>query len=132
MSTIAEAVPPATSTCARSGSSSSASAASTTRTGPPSIASAPWGGLTELVSGVRPYVSGGAGLLRSRVDDAELRAVHDQGIDLEAGGAKLGAGSQDVGEATEAIEGKFEGEPLTPFQRCALAVDFVGQSRATA
>lgn len=34
-------------------------------------------------------------------------------INLETGGAKLGAGSQDVGEATEAIEGKFEGEPLT-------------------
>lgn len=33
-------------------------------------------------------------------------------ISLEVGGAKLGAGSQDIGEATEAIEGKFEGEPL--------------------
>jgi DNA polymerase-3 subunit beta len=34
-------------------------------------------------------------------------------VELATGGAKLGAGSQDVGEASEQIEGKFEGEPLT-------------------
>lgn len=34
-------------------------------------------------------------------------------IELTADGARLGAGSQDVGEASEAVQGKFEGEPLT-------------------
>lgn len=34
-------------------------------------------------------------------------------IELGADGARLGAGSQDVGEATELVQGKFEGEPLT-------------------
>ncbi|HEX9711830.1 MAG TPA: DNA polymerase III subunit beta [Actinomycetota bacterium] len=34
-------------------------------------------------------------------------------VELGADGARLGAGSQDVGEATEAVQGKFEGEPLT-------------------
>jgi len=34
-------------------------------------------------------------------------------IELTSDGAKLGAGSQDVGEAHEMVQGKFEGEPLT-------------------
>ena len=34
-------------------------------------------------------------------------------IDLDNEGAKLGAGSQDVGEASELVEGKFEGEATT-------------------
>lgn len=34
-------------------------------------------------------------------------------IDLSSDGARLGAGSQDVGEASEHVGGKFEGEPLT-------------------
>lgn len=46
-------------------------------------------------------------------------------INLEAGGAKLGAGSQDVGEATEAIEGKFEGEPLAIGFNAAYLLDGV-------
>lgn len=34
-------------------------------------------------------------------------------LELAEGGAKLGAGSQDLGEASEGVEGKFEGEALT-------------------
>jgi len=34
-------------------------------------------------------------------------------IDLGSDGAKLGAGSQDLGEANEQVDGKFEGDPLT-------------------
>lgn len=34
-------------------------------------------------------------------------------MDLSPDGARLGAGSQDVGEASERVEGKFEGEALT-------------------
>ena len=33
-------------------------------------------------------------------------------LDLGASGAKLAAGSQDVGDAAEQVQGKFEGEPL--------------------
>lgn len=33
-------------------------------------------------------------------------------LDLGAAGAKLAAGSQDVGDAAEQVDGKFEGEPL--------------------
>lgn len=34
-------------------------------------------------------------------------------IELSSDGAKLGAGSQDIGEASEMVQGKFEGEPVT-------------------
>ncbi len=44
-------------------------------------------------------------------------------IELAEGGAKLGAGAQDVGEASEGVEGKFEGEALTVAFNPAYLVD---------
>jgi DNA polymerase-3 subunit beta len=46
-------------------------------------------------------------------------------IDLGAEGAKLGAGSQDLGEASEHVDGKFEGEPLTVAFNPAYLLDGV-------
>jgi len=52
-------------------------------------------------------------------------------IDLGADGAKLGAGSQDLGEATEQVDGKFEGEPLTVAFNPAYLLDGINAVEGT-
>jgi len=46
-------------------------------------------------------------------------------IELSADGARLAAGSQDVGEASELVDGKYEGEPLTVAFNPAYLLDGV-------
>jgi DNA polymerase-3 subunit beta len=52
-------------------------------------------------------------------------------IDLGADGAKLVAGSQDLGEASERIDGKFEGEPLTVAFNPAYLLDGINAVEGT-
>ena len=53
------------------------------------------------------------------------RAGRTERIELSADGARLAAGSQDVGEASELVDGKYEGEPLTVAFNPAYLLDGV-------